>query len=75
MFEAFIETYSALDSSDRKVLTQSGINLVNSLNKNLSDRFFLSFSFLYPDRWMYMVDKSLQKHFKTQREAAMQVTR
>ena len=37
MFEAFVETYSSLDPSDRKVLMDFGINLVKSLKGKLSD--------------------------------------
>lgn len=37
MFEAFVETYSTLSPSDRKVLMDFGINLVKSLNGKASD--------------------------------------
>ena len=37
MFEAFIETYSSLDPSDRKILMDFGINLVKSLHGKIQD--------------------------------------
>lgn len=37
MFEAFVETYSTLSPSDRKVLMDFGVNLVKSLNGKTSD--------------------------------------
>ena len=37
MFEAFVETYSTLSPSDRKVLMDFGVNLVKSLNGKASD--------------------------------------
>lgn len=37
MFEAFVETYSSLDPSDRKILMDFGINLVKSLHGKIQD--------------------------------------
>ena len=37
MFEAFIETYSTLSPSDRKVLMDFGINLVKSFHQKISN--------------------------------------
>lgn len=37
MFEAFVETYSTLSPSDRKVLMDFGVSLVKSLNGKTSD--------------------------------------
>lgn len=37
VFEAFVETYSTLSPSDRKVLMDFGVNLVKSLNGKTSD--------------------------------------
>ena len=37
MFEAFVETYSTLSPSDRKVLMDFDVNLVKSLNGKTSD--------------------------------------
>lgn len=37
MFEAFVETYSSLDPSDRKILMDFGINLVKSLHRKIQD--------------------------------------
>ena len=39
MFEAFIETYSTLSPSDRKVLMDFGINLVKSFHQKISNWF------------------------------------